>query len=461
MRRWWWLVSLLVLAGCAATPLPELPAADVPEHFAGPVADEAETWPSIDWWNSFASAELTQLIGRVEERNLDLANNRRNLRQARIALREAGFNLYPTPVLDAGLARRYAGSKADGEAFSDGSSGDADLSLGVAYTDILSKPDEFDAALARYDSSVAFAADVHLNTLGTAASTYFRILLLRDRIDAANRNLQNAERIERIVNARVEAGTVAPIDALQQRIAVQRIRNNIQSLVQDELAARASLALLLAASVQDTDVLAGSLEDIRVPVVKPGLPAELLVRRPDIVQAEANLRLSRANVDLVRLAFLPNISLTGSASLTGSNLGDLVAADDAVASATAGLVQTLLDNGQRRRDLERARLQLESSLADYRRTVIGAFNEIEVALNDIRLLDELAQFAIDDLARAEEAFRIAEVRYREGVDDFETVLLAQTTLFDVRNNLYDNKLARLNAIVALYQSLGGGWQRDQ
>lgn len=454
------LLATIAFAGCASTPLPTLPDNDTPDAWLGPVKDGADVWPARDWWNNFESAELSSLMVMIEERNLDLANNQRNLQRAQIALGDAGFELYPTPVLDVGAVKRYSGAKVAGGGFSDSSADSADLSLGVVYTDILSKPSAYDAAVSRYDSSVALAADTRLNTLGTAASTYFRILLLRDRIEAARSNLKNAEAIARIVDARVRAGTVTPIDGLQQRIAVQRQANSIRSLIQDELAARSSLALLVAESVNDVIVDATTLEDLSVPQVQPGLPAELLIRRPDVVQSEANLRISRANVDLVRTVFLPNISLTGSASLIGDSVGDLVDADDALVSATASIVQTLLDNGSRRRNLARSRLDLETSLADYRKTVIAAFNEIEVSLANIELLDALAQFAADDLARAEESFRISEVRYREGVDEYQTVLITQNTLFSVRNNYYDNKLARLNAIVALYQALGGGWSEN-
>jgi NodT family efflux transporter outer membrane factor (OMF) lipoprotein len=453
-------VTVILLSGCASTPLPSLPESDVPDAWLGPLNDGADAWPAQDWWNSFGSDELSELIALVEEKNLDLANNQRNLEAAQIALRNAGFDLYPTPVLEVGAAQRYAGAKMGGGDFSDGGTRSADLSLGIVYTDILSKPAAYDAAVSRYDSNVALAADIRLNTLGTTASTYFRILLLRDRIDAARMNLKNAEQIAEIVDARVRAGTVTPIDGLQQRIAVQQQENNIRSLVQDELAARSSLALLVAESVNDVVVDTTTLEGIFVPQVQPGLPAELLVRRPDIVQAEASLRLSRANVDLVRTAFIPNISLTGSASLIGDSLGDVFTADNALATASASIVQTLLDNGSRRRNLASSKLDLENSLADYRKTVIAAFNEIEVSLANIQLLDVLGQFAVDDLARAEEAFRISEVRYREGVDEYQTVLTTQNTLFSVRNNYYDNMLARLNAIISFYQALGGGWSRD-
>lgn len=449
-----------IVCGCASTALPTLQEGDVPASWQGPQPADASTWPSPDWWKNFDSIELSELMARIESQNLDLQNNQRNLRRARIALKDAGFDLWPTPVLEIGASERYTGATVAGADYTDGGISSADLSLGISYTDILAKPAAYDAAVARFDSSVAIAADTRLNTQGISASTYFRVLLLRDRIFAARQNLQNAEAIARIVDARVSAGTITPIDGLQQRIAVQRQANNIQSLVQEEFEARSSLALLLADSVQNVTVQANSLEAVEVPKVRPGLTSELLVRRPDIVQSEADLRVSRANVDLVRTAYLPNISLTGSVSVIGDLPGDVFNVDDILTSGTASIVQLLLNNGARGRNAERSRLDLETALANYRKTVIAAFNDIEISLANIELLDSLAQFAADDLARAEEAFRISEVRYREGVDDYQTVLTTQITLFSVRNNFYDNKLARLNAIVALYQALGGGWGSD-
>jgi outer membrane protein, multidrug efflux system len=117
----------------------------------------------------------------------------------------------------------------------------------------------------------------------------------------------------------------------------------------------------------------------------------------------------------------------------------------------------LLDNGQRRRNIEQSKLSLESTLAVYRRTVLTAFNDVEIALSGIQLLEEQGEVAASSLGAAEEAFRIAESRYREGVADFETVLVAQNSLFSTRNSFLDNKLQRLNAVLSFYQALGGGW----
>ena len=120
-------------------------------------------------------------------------------------------------------------------------------------------------------------------------------------------------------------------------------------------------------------------------------------------------------------------------------------------------MQLLLDNGARRRDIEQAKISLESGLANYRRAVLGAFNEVEVALSNIQLLEAQAEVAASSLGAAEEAFRIAQARYEEGVADYQTVLQAQNTLFSTRNSFLDNKLQRLNAILSFYQALGGGW----
>jgi outer membrane protein TolC len=186
----------------------------------------------------------------------------------------------------------------------------------------------------------------------------------------------------------------------------------------------------------------------------------LLHQRPDLVQAEANLRSTTANVDIVRTDFFPQISLTGNVNASSTSLIELVSSPDAALNITANLIQTLLDNGQRSRNLAQARISMESSLSDYRKALLGAFNEIEVLLSNIQLLEALGKVAFENLGAAEESFRIAQVRYKEGVTDYQTVLVSQNTLFSTRNAYLDNKLLQLNAMLGLYQALGGGWQAE-
>ena len=452
-------LSLTLLSGCA-TEIPTLQPADVPQAWEGPVVADSQVWPSLDWWNSFKDEELSSIITQVQESNLDLANNQRNLQAAQITLRQAGFNLLPTPVVSLGTGASYNETRTDGSETSGSPNEPLKLGATFTYNDILSKPATYGKAVADYDSRVAQVADVALNTLGTAASTYFQLLLTRDKVTASMQNVANAEAIGNIAQARVNAGVAVPIEALQQQIAIERERANLRSLVQNDLAARSSLALLMGRSVQGFDVQGQTLQDIEVPTVQPGVPSDLLRRRPDLVQAEANLRSSAAGVDINRTNFFPQISLTGGINASSSSLTELVSSPDSVLNISANLVQTLLDNGQRSRDVAQSRLTLENSLANYRKAVLGAFNQTEVLLSNIQLLQVQGEVASRNLDAAEEAFRIAQARYSEGVADYQTVLQAQNTLFSTRNSYLDNKLLQLNAVVGMYQDLGGGWQAD-
>jgi multidrug efflux system outer membrane protein len=459
---WRAVLPTLLLAGCAFNaPAPDLESTDVPAGFTGPQSEGAATWPQTDWWNSFGNPELSTLVTEVQSSNFDLENNERNLRNAQIALREAGFNLIPTPSVTLGTGARYTETDIGGSTNTSNANQPFDLGAGFSYNNILSKPATFDRAVANYDSSVALYAGTVLNTLGTAASTYFQLLFTRDQIEVAQQNVANAEEIFNIINAQVAAGVAVPINALNQQIAIESQRANLRNLVQRDLAARSSLALLAGRSVQDFEISGDTLQDIMVPTVQPGLPSDLLRRRPDLVQAEAALRSADANVDIAYVNLFPQISLTGNLNASSTSLSELVASPDTVLNVSASLVQTLLDNGQRFRNLETQRLNLENALANYRKAVIGAFNDIEVQLGNIQSLQEQLAVAQRNLEAAEEAFRLSEVRYREGVTDYQTVLNSQNSLFATRNAFLNAKLGQLNAVVDFYQALGGGWEMSQ
>ncbi len=449
-------LAALALGACGVASMPALDT-DVPPDWGDAAVGE---WPGEEWWEAFGSEELNAIMQLVEERNLDLQNADRTFRQAQLALTDAGFDLYPTPIMDFNAGVNYSGAEASGGEFSDGHTESARLGLGVSYADILSKPYRFEVAEASYESAAAQLASTRLSIRVLAASTYFRILFTRDRIEAAKRNLETAEFIERITQARVEAGVLTPIDALQQQIAVQRQRNAVAQLRQEEYAARAALAILVAEPVRNFDVKESTLEVLTAPRVAPGLPSGLLVRRPDIVQAELSLRQARANVGIARNALLPSISLTGSTNTASDSLRELTSGNSFSVGLGASLAQNVFDFGRRGRARESARLRMESSLASYRQTVIRAFNDIEISLGNIELLDALDQVALEDLKRAEESLRIAQVRYSEGVIDYQRVLTAQDFLYNARNNVLSNKGAYLNAILNLYRDLGGGWSRD-
>lgn len=458
-------LSLLVafVVGCARTPVPEIVPTDVPADWQGPVQSDSELWPNTDWWNNFDSEELTAIIELVKANNFDYANNLRNLEAAQIQLRDAGFELWPTPNVSISTGVSTSETRFDdGSSAAGDSSGPFQLGASVSYGGILSKPLNYELAVNDYESRLAQVASTALNTMGTAASTYFQLLFIRDQIEVTRLNLDNATQILDFTRARVGAGVEIPINLLNQQISVQSIENTLTSQIQQDFQVRASLALLIGRGVQGFDVEGQTLEGIAVPAVQPGLPSELLTRRPDLVQAELNLENAAVNVDLARRAFFPSISLNGSASASSPALVDILA-DPATTTValSASLAQTLLDNGSRRRNVEQARLSLETALADYRRSIISAFNDIEVQLNNIQLIQDQGLVIEQQLAAAEEQFRLAELRYEQGVANFQTVLNAQLQLFSTRNSVLQNRLQQLNAIIGFYQSLGGGWEAGE
>lgn len=456
------MVIALASTGCALqSDVPALPPGDIPAGYLIPANAVDIAWPQSDWWQNFESRELSELISQVQSGNLSLANNQRNLQAAQLTLRDAGFNLLPRLSVGLGTGVGYQESRVDGQSSSGGSNTPFELAATLSYSDLLAKPAVYTQSLASYDSRAAAIADVTLNTLGTSASTYFQLLLIRDKLEAARQNVANAQTISDIVNARVEAGVAVPLEALQQQIALQREQANLRSLEQSDFAARASLALLTGQSVQGFDVATQSLESIRVPGIAAGLPSELLQRRPDLVQAEAELRSAVAGLDIARTDYFPSISLTGNASASSSSLSELISSPDLFITAGASVVQTLLDTGQRSRNVQRNRLTVENGLASYRQSVLQAFNEIDVLLGAMRLQQEQVAVGLRNLGAAEEAFRIAQVRYQEGVLDFQTVLTSQNTLYSTRNAYLDTLLLQLNTAVNLYVALGGGWQVEQ
>jgi outer membrane protein TolC len=183
-----------------------------------------------------------------------------------------------------------------------------------------------------------------------------------------------------------------------------------------------------------------------------------LTRRPDVAVAEANLEASHANVAVARAAMFPSITLTGAGGLQSAVLGTLLSNPITSFSLGASLAQTVFDAGRLAAVTREARARETEILANYRNVAITAFSEVETALGSIGHLAEQESFLVEQVAQAEQAFNIAQARYREGVADYLTVLDAQRTLYQARDQLGQIKLQRLVAIVALYKALGGGWQ---
>ncbi|MFM9916488.1 MAG: efflux transporter outer membrane subunit [Rhizobacter sp.] len=446
------LACALTLMGCAAPIDSTRPSFDLPAKW-----NEASPGSGVlqrDWWRGFQSTELASLIDNAQAGSPTLAIAAERVQQAEILVRSAGATLFPSVSIGGATGAQ----RNDPSGASARTSKSTNVSLGVSYeVDLWGRlaagvqGAEASLAASRYDLETA-----RLSLTTGVANAYFQVLALRMRLVIARENLAIAERVFKIVDARHRNGAASALDVSRQRIAVMTQRATIEPLQVQERQTVTALAVLLGRTPQTLQIDTQGFGDFAIPEASASLPSELLVRRPDLASAEAQLAGADADVAAARAALLPSLSLSASAGVASASL--LAFTNPATSlGLTASLVQTLFDGGRLRNQValgESARRQLVES---YRASIYTALKEVEDALgNAVRNRgQEQAQLAIRD--EAQRALRLAELRYREGADDITTVLDAQRTLFSSLDQLAQLRLARLTSVLDLYKALGGGW----
>ncbi len=460
---------VFALAGCA-TPTPEaLKPTDVPAAFTAPQEQSAQVWPNQDWWKGFNSDELNQIIATAQTDNLDLADAMAQVLQAEANTEIAGSTLFPQ--IDAEGTANRAGSKkiqtvgknGKKRTVAGGTANSFGATLNASYQlDLFGKArSDLEAARENLKSAQYAQEAVALTVVGDTADTYFDVLALRQRLAIAHQNLDAANRILTITKAKVENGVSSNLDLAQQQALVAGIQAEIPPLEEEEREALYALAILLGKAPEGFDVKGQSIDGITILPVKPGIPSELLERRPDVSQALSNLAAAHANLNASRAAFFPQISLTGSGGYASTALSTLFSSQAFAWSIGASIVQTIFDGGQLIGQNNLAYAEELQLIADYRKAVLNAFSNTESALGQVSSFAQQTKSLQDEVNAAAEAFRISELQYREGTVDLLNVLQAQQTLFSAQDELVQAKLAYLQAEVSLYNALGGGWTEAQ
>jgi len=454
------------IAGCQSDTPQVLLSRFVPSTFTAPTVPAAQVWPSADWWQGFNSDELNSLVAAAQTDNLDLAAAAARVVQAEQQARIAGAPLFPTLDLEGTAQRSRNGSGAvlfnslgvpigtkptTGNLFGATLNASYELDLWGKARSNLRAADELVNA-SQYAQEV-----VALTTVSAVATTYLDVLALRERIEIARQNVEAAKRILNIVQAKVTNGVSSRLDLAQQQAVLAGVEAAIPALEQQEREARYALAILLGRTPEGFDVTTKNLNGIAVPAVAPGLPSELMRRRPDVAEAEANLASAHASVDAARAAFFPAISLTGSGGVQSASVGSLFQNSAFGWSIGASLLQTIFSGGLLEGQLGLSKAQQEELIAIYRSTVLSAFSDVETTLGQVSSLAETERFEKERVDASAEAFRISELQYREGVTDLLNLLTSQQTLFTAEDELVQIKLARIQADVSLFKALGGGW----
>jgi NodT family efflux transporter outer membrane factor (OMF) lipoprotein len=439
----------------------------LPPVFTGPLTPGAPIWPSADWWKGFGSDELSGLVTTAQTDNLDIAVAMANVLQAEANRDIVGSTLFPQFSLQGtALRSRTPGSTittVTGQSVNTSFTGNTfGLTLnGNYYADIWGLArDNLRSAQEAVKSSHFAQQEVALTTTVGVADSYFAILALRQEMEIIQNNIDAAERILTITRAKVTNGVSSQLDLSQQEATVYGQEAVLPLLREQEREQLHALAVLLGRPPEGFDVSGKDLDAIKIPTVAPGLPSALIERRPDVAQAEANLASAHANVDAARAEFFPQINLTGAGGFASTAIGTLLHASNLEWSIGASALQTVFDGGRLIGQSDLAKAEELGLIATYRKTAISAFSGVETSLSQVANFSDEVEALQKEVTASANAFRISELQYREGIADLLSVLQAQQTLFTAQNQLMVAKLQRAQAIVGLYESLGGGWSEN-
>ena len=421
--------------------------------------------PAVDWWRGFRSSELTSLMDAAQIYNLDIAVAIAQIAQADAQVGEAGAPLFPSITANGSAEQSQTSSNTagggGGAGFSGGGATFSQYSLGLTASYMIDfwgknratlHAAEETATASRYNREV-----VTLTTIVTVANTYFQVLAAQDGLRVARRNLAAAEDILVTIKTQFKGGTASQIDVSQQETLVATERAAIPPLEVTLRQNMAALAVLVGRAPANFRVAGGTMTQIAVPRVTPGMPSELLNQRPDVRQAEAQLASSNFSVESARAAFFPQIQLTAQGGVESAALASLFGPGAWFYTLSAGLTQPLFDGFLLESQLKQAKGVQLQNLQAYRKAVLSAFSDVEKALVALSQTIRQERLQIEAVAASTEALRLVRLQLTGGTVNVVTLLQAEQTLLTNENTLVQVRLNKLLAASSLFQALGGGW----
>ncbi|WP_460142965.1 efflux transporter outer membrane subunit [Pseudomonas sp. S3_B08] len=455
------LAASLLLAACSS-PAPRLDSGVQPPSAWQSADTPGALQSNRQWWTQFGSPELERLVEQARLGSYDLAAAVARVRQAEASATIAGAPLLPE--LKAGLnANRQKLIHGKGYSQLDVSPEnrsldyyDAELSASYEIDFWGGKRAARDSAVFGVQASEFDRATVELTLLSGVANSYTQTLALREQARIAELNLANAQNVLHLVQTRFDAGSATALELAQQKSLVAEQQRRLPLVQQQAREALISLAALLGQPVQALPLPEQSFAQLHWPDIASGVPSDLLSRRPDIASAEAKLAAAQADVTVARAAMLPKITLTASLGSGADLAADLLRTT--FYNLSSGLTAPIFNNGRLSAERDKAKARQDELLETYRGAIINGFADVEKALSSIRGLDEQRQWQSEELNQAQTAFDIAQSRYQAGAEDLLTVLQTQRTLYAAQDLNVQLRLSRLQASIALYKALGGGWE---
>jgi multidrug efflux system outer membrane protein len=462
------LAAMLLAAGCA-TLEPHLPIADpaipsawplppttpgAPAIPAEPERASASAVADIGWRDFFVDPRLQELIARALQNNRDLRTALLNVERARSLYRIQRADLVPSVGIDA-VASRSGGSTGLGVA----RGYSADIGIAAYELDLFGRVRSLSrVALQQYFATEGAHRSAQLTLVAEIANAWLTVAADQELLRVAQATLKSQEDSFRLTEQRHKLGAVSGLDLAQARTTVETARADSARFAGRLAQDRNALTLLVGAGIEP-GLLPDRLEEqvSGLSALPAMLPSEVLLRRPDVMQAEHQLRAANANIGAARAAFFPSIALTGRIGSLSSELSGLFSAGSGGWSFIPQLHLPIFEGGRLRAYLGVARADREIALAQYEKTIQTGFREVADGLALTRTLAEQRQAQLALVAAASNAYDLSQARYKAGQDSFLATLDAQRTLYTAQQALISTRLAEQSNRVTLYKVLGGGW----
>lgn len=449
---------LLTLTGCSLAPNYQQPAAPVAEQWSG--ADTQQSVAALpDWRDFFQDAALQQLIETALENNRDLRIAALNVDAFRAQYRIQRSARFPSIDASGSANRqRLPGSMTPSGDSTINSQYSANLGVTAWELDFFGRLGSLrDQALETYFASEQAQRSAQLSLISSVAIAWLNLQADQEALTLVRETLTTYEDSLRIVERSYDVGIATLLELQQARTLTEGARISLAQFERQSVQSRNALNLLLGGKAPTDLAQAVPLKHFKFAELPVGLPADLLQRRPDILQAEYELKAANANIGAARAAFFPSISLTTNAGSLSPDLSGLFDGGSGSWLFMPSIQLPIFNAGRLRANLDYSEIQKDINIAHYEKTIQTAFQEVADGLIE-RTTYKQQLAAHDSLVKAsEEYYALADRRYREGIDNQLTLLDAQRLLFSAQQQRINTQFAQLASEITLYKALGGGY----
>jgi multidrug efflux system outer membrane protein len=447
-----------LLAGCALQPTYQRPALPVPGAWpTGAAYGEqpgAGTTPAADvgWRNFLTDARLQRLVEIALANNRDLRVAALHVAQVQAQYRIQRAAQFPSVDANAEL-RRTGGSGGGTRGYSAGLSAAWELDFFGRLRSLS------DAALQQYLASREAQQAFHILLVSQVTDQYLALLASDELLAVTQRTLQSAQASLQLTQLQLRVGSGTELAVRQAETVVEQAQADQEAQVRARAQAENALVLLLGEALPaDLPPVVPFNAQAFLTDLAAGVPSDLLQRRPDVMQAEAQLRAANANIGAARAAFFPSISLTGSLGTASSALSGLFGAGSLAWGFIPSITAPIFNAGQLRAELDVAKIEKDIGVAQYEKAIQTAFSEVASGLAARSTYDRQVA-ALERLVTAsQQALDLAQLQFRTGTASYLAVLTEQRNLYGAQQELVQVRLARMTNLVDLYRYLGGGWR---